>query len=66
MPVVAGPIVQRVERDFGVDLAVAGFGKDEPDGRPMPAKEHEVDPAGRRVAPAGTGLPRVTMSGLSR
>ena len=48
VPVVARAIGQRVERDLGVDLALAGLGEDQPDRRPVPAEEHEVDPAGRR------------------
>ena len=67
MPVVAGPVRERIERDLGMDLAVARLGKDQPDGRPVPAKQYEIDPAGRRrPRRPGSGLPRVTMSGLSR
>ena len=59
VPVVAGPIVEVVERDLGVDLAVARLGEDQPDRRPVPADQREVDPVGhhdraqrQRAAPA--------------
>ena len=48
MPVVAGAIQERVERDLGMNLAVAGLREDQPDRRPVPADQHEIDSAGRR------------------
>ena len=48
VPVVARLVLERIERDLGVDLAVAGLGKHQPDGRPVPAKQDEIDAAGRR------------------
>ena len=53
VPVVARAVQQRVERDLGVDLAVAGLREDQPDRRPVPAEQDEVDPAGRRSRSRG-------------
>ena len=47
VPMVAGPVPDRIERDLGGDLAVAGLGQDQPDGRAMPAEQDEID-SGRR------------------
>ncbi len=53
VPVVAGAIEQGVERDLGVGLAVARLRQDQPDRRPVPAEQDEIDPAGRRRRPGG-------------
>ena len=48
VPVVTGSTVIWVEWDLGVDCAIARLGKDERDGRPMPAEQDEIDAGGRR------------------
>ena len=51
VPVVAGAILERIERDLGMDLAVAGLGQDQPHGRPVPAEQDKIDAGRRRHRP---------------
>ncbi len=46
VPVVAGPVVVRAQRDLDEDVGVAGLGDDEADRRRMPADHHEVHAIG--------------------
>ena len=54
VPVVAGAVAESDRAGISAcDLTVAGLGKDQPDGRAVPAEQDEIDAGRRRDRPGG-------------